>query len=218
MANNKNNKKGNKNLEVKVNMEEVLKGVKVIVKEKKKEVALRTAVGVSKALPEGKAILRNVALHLGVELGKAMTEAIVGENNLTDGVSNFAHAAIATNTTYNTVVGINNFNKGYKKATKEDVLKVFAPALEAAKRYEEKEEDEAEEVETTEEEVTVNEEVVEEEVDEDKAVADAVRALTNEQLSSIYNNYSNMVKKIEELTKKLDEADEKVKNLEKEKK
>lgn len=134
-------KKEVKNLEVKVNMEDVLKGIKVLVKEKKQDVILRTALGVEKALPEIKAIGRNVVIHIGLEAGKAVTEAIVGQNDLVDKVIDAAHGTVATNTAYNTVMGVHHFRKGYKKATQEKADKLINKYVAAASRYEDEDDD-----------------------------------------------------------------------------
>lgn len=142
----KTNKLGNINNGVitkKPDMKLFMEAAKAKLEMEGSQVVSRTIVAVDAAMPEIKCLGRNVGWHLAVGGTKLLTDTLIGQNEITDGLAKLVHGGIATNSIYNGIVGYNKGKKAYKEATDKDVERIMNKALEVkenAKRFKEQQE------------------------------------------------------------------------------
>lgn len=142
----KTNKLGNINNGVitkKPDMKLFMEAAKAKLEMEGSQVVSRTIVAVDAAMPEIKCLGRNVGCHLAIGGVKLLTDTIIGQNEITDGLAKLAHGGVAVNSMYNGIVGYNKGKKAYKEATDEDVERIMNKALEIkenAKRFKEQQE------------------------------------------------------------------------------
>lgn len=142
----KTNKLGNINNGVitkKPDMKLFMEAAKAKLEMEGSQIVSRTIVAVDAAMPEIKCLGRNAGCHLAIGGVKLLTDTIIGQNEITDGLAKLAHGGVAVNSMYNGIVGYNKGKKAYKEATDEDVERIMNKALEVkenAKRFKEQQE------------------------------------------------------------------------------